>query len=377
MPREALRRPLVAVCLLLNVLSNIQPPLENQSKRFKEVFKVLILYLLLLTSLVSPPLLDDLLPIMQRLDPNFLGFQFIGRDVFTTIENQRYLFWLNTGELPETLIYITRRIGPELCRLNWRGGIRRRRRSGKLNNTNKVLLTLLWLRKYPCIDTLALFFDVSRATVSVIIHSVVPILWRFFSGEVAWPSRAEWDMMRGEWRSFPDAVGCIDGTPHEIYRPESEPQGHFYSGHRHYHLMNTQLVVDNQGNIVFLQAGFLGAMNDAGNYILMERIGPGTRFDMPLGVVLLADKGYGDIVPLLTPFRAAQIRRMPRYDQRRARKFNHKLSKCRVIVEHTIKHVKTYQAVGSLWRHPRWFQPVVVELCTFLAQRHVVLFDSI
>ena len=62
--------------------------------------------------------------------------------------------------------------------------MRCRRRGGKLNDRNKVLLTFLWLRKYRCIDTLALFFDVSRSTVSHIIHSVVPALWRFFSNEV-------------------------------------------------------------------------------------------------------------------------------------------------------------------------------------------------
>lgn len=56
-----------------------------------------------------------------------------------------------------------------------------------------VLLTFLWLRKYPCIDTLALFFDVSRS----IIRSAVPFLWRFFSGQVACPFIAEWDLMRG------------------------------------------------------------------------------------------------------------------------------------------------------------------------------------
>lgn len=65
-----------------------------------------------------------------------------------------------------------------------------------------MVLTFLWLRKYPCIDTLALFFDVSRSTVSNIIHSVVPVLWRFFSNEVTWPSIAEWNRMQGEWRFF-------------------------------------------------------------------------------------------------------------------------------------------------------------------------------
>ena len=63
----------------------------------------------------------------------------------------------------------------------------------------------------------------------------------------------------------------------------------FYSGHCHYHLMNKQLIVDSLGNIVSLQASFLGSMNDADNFRLMERIGPRTNNDMPHGVVLLVD----------------------------------------------------------------------------------------
>ena len=74
--------------------------------------------------------------------------------------------------------------------------------------------------------------------------------------------------------------------------------------------MNTQLIVDNLGNIVFLQAGFLGSMNDAGNFNMMERIGPGTDNDMPVGVILLANKGYGHIPPLNTN-RAVSSSRKP------------------------------------------------------------------
>ena len=300
MPRQGLRPALIAACLLLTLLCTVVPPQVIQQNRFRNAFRMLLAYMMLLAAVIPLPNLNIILPIMQRLDPLFLGFDFRGRDVFTSVGNQRHLFWLNTGELPETLEDIVFRLTPVLNRLNWRGGMRRRRRGGKQNNTIKVVLTFLWLRKYPCIDTLALFFDVSRSTVSHIIHSVVPALWRFFSNEVTWPSIAEWNRMQGEWRFFPDVVGCIDGTPHEIYRPQVEPQAQFYSGHRHYHVMNTQLIVDNQGNIVFLQAGFLGSMIDAGNFILMDRIGPGTGYDMPGGTVLLEDKGYGDFVPLLT-----------------------------------------------------------------------------
>jgi hypothetical protein len=102
--------------------------------------------------------------------------------------------------------------------------------------------------------------------------------------------------------------------------------------------MNTQLIVDNTSNIVFLQAGFLGAQNDAANFLLMERIGHGTNHDMPLVVVLLADKEYADTntIPKLTCFPTSQIARMAIPDQRRARTFNRHLSSCRVIAERTL-----------------------------------------
>ena len=111
-------------------------------------------------------------------------------------------------------------------------------------------------------------FDISPSTVCNIIYRVVPILWRYFRNQVSWTNLAEWNFLRGNWRYFPNAVGCIDGTPHGIYRPQVEPQRDFFSGHHHYHIMNTQLIVDNLGNIVFLQAGFLGSLNDAGNFNL-------------------------------------------------------------------------------------------------------------
>lgn len=43
-------------------------------------------------------------------------------------------------------------------------------------------------------------------------------------------------------------------------------------------------------------------MNDVGNFYLMERIGFGINYDMLYGVVLLVDKGYGDVVFLLILF---------------------------------------------------------------------------
>ena len=69
--------------------------------------------------------------------------------------------------------------------------------------------------------------------------------------------------------------------------------------------MNTQIIVDNLGNF-FFQA----RQNDAADFLLTERIRPGADRDTPVGALLLADKGYVDTLPLLTPSRRAQIRRL-------------------------------------------------------------------
>ncbi len=193
----------------------------------------------------------------------------------TTTSGRNFVFSICFGwiqELPETMMHIATRISAELSRLNRSGRLRQRRRNSKMSNVNKVLLTFMWLRKYPCLDTLALMFDISSSTVCSIIYKVVPILWRYFRNQVSRPNLAEWNSLRGNWSYFPNAVGCIDGTPHEIYRPQVEPQRDFFSGHRHCHIMNTQLIVDNVGNIVFLEAGFLGSLNDAGNWRELDQV---------------------------------------------------------------------------------------------------------
>jgi hypothetical protein len=37
------------------------------------------------------------------------------------------------------------------------------------------------------------------------------------------------------WPKLPSAVGAIDGTSFEIYKPRTEPQELYYSGYRHDH----------------------------------------------------------------------------------------------------------------------------------------------
>ena len=176
----------------------------------------------------------------------------------------------------------------------------------------------------------------------------------------------------GNWQEFPNVVGAIDATPHEIYRPLTEPQRLYYSGHRHYHCINTQIIIDNEGHIRFLQSGFLGRTHDAQSFRLMGPIEA-----LPPNAKLLADQGYADGGILLTPVRANQMRGLNNRDRRKARRFNRRLSRRRIKVEHVIKEVKTFKCISQLWRHPRWLIPVCIELVTFLAERRLHLFEII
>ena len=147
----------------------------------------------------------------------------------------------------------------------------------------------------------------------------------------------------GNWKEFPKAVGAIDTTPHEIYWPLTEPQRPFYSGYRHYYCMNSQLVMDNEGHAYPLCSGWipiLASTHDAVSFRQMEPIGPGRNLDLP---------------PL-------ELR------------FNTLLSKTRVKIENVFKEVKTYKAIGQIWRHPRWLMPVYVELVALLSERGARLF---
>jgi hypothetical protein len=56
-------------------------------------------------------------------------------------------------------------------------------------------------------------------------------------------------------------------------------------GHRHFHVIHTQVVVDNTGEICHIQSGFLGHHNDAQHFRLMPQIGHNQELDFPQNVV--------------------------------------------------------------------------------------------
>ena len=289
-------------------------------------------------------------------------------DVFTHLQNEDYLFWLETGETVQSFTSILNDIRPQL----------QERRQGyqranvfTLSDENCLLMCFKWLRTYPSYSSLAVQFNASRTTVSRTLRFVTQILWHYFRQQIRWPTRDQWLAMRGCWEEFPNAVGTIDGTLTQIYRPQTEPQHEFYSGNRHYHCMSTQIICDVYGNFVYVQSGFLGHLNDAAQFNLLPPIGPHLELDFPQNVCLLGDNGYANRWPILTRFKANE--RAPGVNPQDRRMFNSALSSKRTDIEHSISFFKTYRAVSEIYRHERWEMPVIADVCAFLAQRHIAL----
>ena len=113
-------------------------------------------FILLLVAL-QPPLDDGTFPLQQHLFSDFRGCTFYGRDVFSLIAGQAWLYWRNTGETPGSFLRLAVDLLPSLSHLTVHGRPRISQRRQKISLINQVLLVLMWLRKYPHEDTLSLF----------------------------------------------------------------------------------------------------------------------------------------------------------------------------------------------------------------------------
>ena len=90
---------------------------------------------------------------------------------------------------------------------------------------------------------------------------------------------------------------------------------YYYSGHRQYHAIHTQIIVDNCGMIRYIQSGFLGHLIEAQQFALMDQLG--TDLEFPDNCYLLGDKIYPNRGNVVTQVTAQQIAREPGNQRRK------------------------------------------------------------
>ena len=128
----------------------------------------------------------------------------------------------------------------------------------------QVLLTLMWLRRYPTMHHLSSDFGVSVACVHRVIHKIVPLLHVFIVPRyIVWHTDRKWNSLAGELPQWPRVVGIVDGTPFRISKPKGNIQRIFYRTDRHCHFLNWIVIADVKGFIVYSRPGFVGHLHDS------------------------------------------------------------------------------------------------------------------
>ena len=311
-------------------------------------------------------LLNFVPPVCQRVNEAFASESWKGRDVFAHFSRHQYEFFRVVGETVTSFMEMLSLIVADINRL-----------PTKLDEKNKLLMCLLWLKSYSTYPELALIFDVSQTDVSRVVNEIWPVLHRVFGRSLPWPTAQEWLSKRFNWPSLPGVVGCIDGTSHEILTPEDDNRT-YYSGHRRYQCIHTQVIIDNNQNIRYVHSGIEGHENDAQSYRKMPKMGPdGSALYIPEDCWILADGIYPCEAPIITTLRKNQMALDDPEENARRIAFNDEARAHRVYVEHVIGKLKTFRVIGTVYRHQRDCFRQIVEICASLSQRRVHIFDDL
>lgn len=220
-----------------------------------------------------------------------------------------------------------------------------------LDERDRVLLTVIWLRRYPIYDVLGLLFGISQETAVRTVPRVLPIL-----------EAAGCDSMRGRdpgkyrrpdldelLRETPEIAVIVDTFEQRIERPSDPATADtYYSGKKKQHTLKVQVAIDEGGGILDISPSVRGPTNDlevlraSG---LPERLGP--------EVGILGDLAYVGIKACHPT--GATPRRKPRGKPRPPEDvaFNTAFARRRVRVEHAIGRLRSFEALAQRDRHHR------------------------
>ena len=180
--------------------------------------------------------------LINQLFSNFRGIRNRGRDVWQILELNPIVFWYMTGETQEMAEAMVEKVYLDVTAPRHLPRTPRtdRRRRCIPDVRNRVLLVIIWLRQYLKLYVLAHMFQISKSTVAEEIYHIVPVVILNFRHYITWHSLQKWRELLNSFYSFPNAVGMMDGTIHQINRPSNAEKAEFYRGDKRCHFMSTQ-----------------------------------------------------------------------------------------------------------------------------------------
>src|SRR5918997_3580380 len=242
----------------------------------------------------------------------------------------------------------------EEARLN-RPDRRRARGGGRhtaLGPRDQLLLTVVWLRRYPIYAVLGFLFGVDETTALRTVGRVLPVLEAagLDTFRLPDPGKGKRPTLDALLTDTPELAVIVDSCEQRVQRPcDRAAADTYYSGKKKQHTLKSQVAIDERdGRVVDVPPSVRGPTNDL---TLLKDSGLLDR--LPDGVGTLGDLAYVGIATLHPA--GATPRRKPRGKPRPAEDiaYNTAFARRRVPVEHTIGRLRCYQALSQTDRHHR------------------------
>jgi hypothetical protein len=223
-----------------------------------------------------------------------------------------------------------------------------------LPDRDQLLLTVVWLRRYPTHEVLGYLFDVGEWTAGRAIHRVLPVLEASGRDTMRMPDpgkkrRHSLDSLLVE---TPELVVLVDTFEQRVQRHREPSQANqHYSGKKKQHTLKSQITIDEQtGTICDVSESVAGPTADITllkESRVLERL--------PEGVGAGGDLAYIGIDRLHPCGKGVTPRRKPRGKPRPAEDvaFNRAFARRRIPVEHTIGRLRRYECLAQLDREHR------------------------
>lgn len=223
-----------------------------------------------------------------------------------------------------------------------------------LPQRDQILLTIVWLRRYPTREVLGYLFGVGEWTASRAIERVLPLLEAAGRDTMRMPDpgkkrRRQLDQLLAE---TPDLVVLIDTFEQRVqrHRDRKTADAH-YSGKKKQNTLKSQIAVNEEtGEICDIADSVVGPQSDIKT---LEESGVMQR--LPEGVGAGGDLAYVGIDKLHPQGLGVTPRRKPRGKDRPPEDvcFNRAFSRRRIVVEHTIGRIRRYEALNQTDRDHR------------------------
>ena len=231
-----------------------------------------------------------------------------------------------------------------------------------LGHRDQLLLTVIWLRRYPTHETLGYVFGVDATTVGRILSRVVPLLAQSGRDTMKMPDpgrkrRASLDVLLTQ---TPELAVIVDSFEQRVQRPRKKTgsgsgqervKDSHYSGKKKQHTLKSQVSVDEEtGQIVDVSQSVPGPTAD--RKLLQES---NVLERLPAGVGALGDLAYLGLDKEHPQGLGATPRRKPRGRERpeEDKDFNRAFARRRIQVEHSIGRLRRYESLNQMDRHHR------------------------